>query len=71
MTDEMKSAKDTEIRALDEEMNMAEKKIYESYGLSYPPRWSGMRDGWRPPELKELHRQMALKYKAIQEKYKD
>lgn len=71
MTDEMKAAKKAEIQALDEEMIEQEKKIYTSYGLSYPPEWSGVRDGWRPPELKELERRIALKYKAIQDKYKE
>ncbi len=72
MTEERKAAKKAEIRALDEEMNAEERKIYESYGLTYPPKWNGGRDTIpRPPELKELERKIALKFKAIQEKYKE
>ena len=71
MTDGMKAARKAEIKALDEELIDKERKIYEAYGLSYPHIWKGCRDGWRPPELKDLRRYAALKLKDIQEKYKD
>ncbi len=72
MTEEKKAAKKAELHALDKEMISEEKKIYESYGMAYPPKWNGGRDTIpRPPELKELERKAALKFKAIQEKYKD
>ncbi len=69
MTEEQKAARKQELLALGRERTDKEKAIYESRGLQYPPPCNGNRDGWRPPELKELEREIALKYKAILEKY--
>lgn len=70
MNDAQEAARKQELLALGKERTNKEKAIYESYGMTYPPKWSGGRDTIpRPPELKELEREIALKYKAILEKY--
>lgn len=72
MNDKTESAKNAEILALKEETHKKRIEIYESYGMTYPPKWNGGRDTtFTPPEIKELERQMFVKYKAIQEKYKE
>ncbi len=72
MTEEQEAARKQELLALGKERIDREKAIYESHGMTYPPKWTGGRDTIpRPPELKELEREIALKLKAIVEKYKE
>lgn len=71
MTKEQEEARSKEFADLVREEAEGKKRILESLGLSYEPK-SGRRDGEpRPPEIIAYERQIALKFKAIIDKYKE
>lgn len=71
MTKEQEEARSREFADLMLEETEGKKKILASLGLPYELR-NDRRDGEpRPPEIIAYERQIALKFKAIMDKYKE